>query len=183
MTKPKKWHVRPAKTQISLGICPVWSVFAVRMKKAWVLTYPLTECTVNTLIWLGGRPGWPESSLGTQSFCWFCHEAAQLSMEKRTLKLTWIRHPLYKLSKNNHAKHKGFWHLKFFFLTPNAPKPFVSQNFQTIIYITCNMFYLFSFCGNYKKYNVLKIFARYQWNWAQSIFSCYFINHANIMLL
>ena len=25
MTKPKKWHVRQAKTQISLGICPVWS--------------------------------------------------------------------------------------------------------------------------------------------------------------
>ena len=25
MTKPAKWHVRPAKTQISLGIRPVWS--------------------------------------------------------------------------------------------------------------------------------------------------------------
>ena len=25
MTKPTKWHVRPAKTQISLGLCPVWS--------------------------------------------------------------------------------------------------------------------------------------------------------------
>ena len=25
MTKPIKWHVRPAKTQISLGIRPVWS--------------------------------------------------------------------------------------------------------------------------------------------------------------
>ena len=25
MTKPTKWHVRPPKTQISLGICPVWS--------------------------------------------------------------------------------------------------------------------------------------------------------------
>ena len=29
MTKPTKWHVRQAKTQISLGIRPVWSVFAV----------------------------------------------------------------------------------------------------------------------------------------------------------
>ena len=38
MTKPTKWHVRPAKTQISLGIHPVWSVFAVRMKKAWVIS-------------------------------------------------------------------------------------------------------------------------------------------------
>ena len=25
MTKPAKWHVRPAKTQINLGICPDWS--------------------------------------------------------------------------------------------------------------------------------------------------------------
>ena len=25
MTKPTKWHVLPAKTQISLGICPVRS--------------------------------------------------------------------------------------------------------------------------------------------------------------
>ena len=25
MTKPTKWHVHPAKTQISLGILPVWS--------------------------------------------------------------------------------------------------------------------------------------------------------------
>ena len=25
MTKPTKWHVRPAETQIRLGIRPVWS--------------------------------------------------------------------------------------------------------------------------------------------------------------
>ena len=38
MTKPTKLHVRLAKTQIR----PVWSVFAVRMKKAQVLSYPLS---------------------------------------------------------------------------------------------------------------------------------------------
>ena len=32
MTKPINWPVCPAKTQISLGICPVWSVFAVHSK-------------------------------------------------------------------------------------------------------------------------------------------------------
>ena len=37
VTKPTKWHVRPAKTQISLGIRPVWSVFTVCMKKPWFL--------------------------------------------------------------------------------------------------------------------------------------------------
>ena len=40
MTKPTKWHVRPAKTQISLGIRPVWSESS------------LSRC-----------PGWSESSL------------------------------------------------------------------------------------------------------------------------
>ena len=34
--------MRPAKTRISPGIRPVCSVFAVRMKKAWVLSYPLS---------------------------------------------------------------------------------------------------------------------------------------------
>ena len=29
MTKPTKWHVRPAKTQISLGIRPVWSEYSL----------------------------------------------------------------------------------------------------------------------------------------------------------
>ena len=50
--------------QISLGIRPVWSVFAVRMKKAWVLIYPLS--TLQRLIRLGGCLGWFGSLLGTQ---------------------------------------------------------------------------------------------------------------------
>ena len=43
------------------GIYPVWSVFAVRMKKAWVLSYPLSA--QRRLIRLGGCPGWSQSSL------------------------------------------------------------------------------------------------------------------------
>ena len=46
-------------------------VFAVYMKKAWVLSYPLSA--QRRLIRLGGCPGWSESSLGAHSFCWFCH--------------------------------------------------------------------------------------------------------------
>ena len=41
MRKPTKWPVRPAKTQISLDIHPVGSVFPEYMKKPWVLSYPL----------------------------------------------------------------------------------------------------------------------------------------------
>ena len=45
MTKPTKWHVRPAKTQISLGIRPVWSeslLSAWRKLGSFRLSYPLS---------------------------------------------------------------------------------------------------------------------------------------------
>ena len=35
--------------------------------------------TAKTLIRLGECPGWSESSLGAQSFCWFCHVAAHFT--------------------------------------------------------------------------------------------------------
>ena len=49
-------------------------VFAVHMKKAWVLSHPLSA--ERRLIRLGGR------MLGAQQFCWFCHETAQMSLFK-----------------------------------------------------------------------------------------------------
>ena len=52
--------------------------FAVRMKKAWVLSFPLSA--QRRLIRLGRCPGWYESSLGAHSFCWFCHVTAHMSM-------------------------------------------------------------------------------------------------------
>ena len=76
MTKPTKWHVHPMKTQISLDIRAIWSVFVVRTKKAWVLSYPLSA--QRRLIRMGGCPRWSETSLGAESFWWFCHEAAHL---------------------------------------------------------------------------------------------------------
>ena len=72
------------QTQISLGIHPdqpghppsLIRVFAVRIKKVWVLSYPLSA--KRRLIRLGGCPDWSESLLGVQSFCWFCHVAAPI---------------------------------------------------------------------------------------------------------
>ena len=55
MTKPTKWPVPPAKTQISLGIRPVWSESSLF---TWVLNYLLSAQL--RLI----RLGRPESSLG-----------------------------------------------------------------------------------------------------------------------
>ena len=51
-------------------------IFAVRMKKAWVLATHWVQA--KTLIRLGGCPGWSKSSLGAQSLCWFSHEVAHL---------------------------------------------------------------------------------------------------------
>ena len=51
-------------------------VFAVRMKKGWVLSYPISA--ERRLIRLGGCPGWSESSLAAHSFHWFCHVSAHM---------------------------------------------------------------------------------------------------------
>ena len=40
--KTNKMAVSPAKTKISLGISPVWSVFTVRKTTPWVLSYTLS---------------------------------------------------------------------------------------------------------------------------------------------
>ena len=40
--KTNKMTMHPVKTRISLGIRPAWSVYAVRMKKTWVLSYPMS---------------------------------------------------------------------------------------------------------------------------------------------
>ena len=62
-TKPTKWIVRQAKTQISLGIHPVWSV-SLLCALSVAAKDPMR--TAKTLIRLGGYPGWSESSLGPQ---------------------------------------------------------------------------------------------------------------------
>ena len=51
-------------------------VLAVHMKKHWVLSYPLSAQQR-----LGKCRGWSESSLGAHSFCWFCHEVAQMYLK------------------------------------------------------------------------------------------------------
>ena len=76
MTKPTKWHVGPAKTQISPGICPVRSESSLSTwRKAWVLSYPLST---KRRLWLDWADAQADLSLrwAHMPFCWFCHEAA-----------------------------------------------------------------------------------------------------------
>ena len=64
--------VRPAQTQISLGIRPVWS----ESSKAWVLSYHWAHSENSDQTWR--CPGWSESSLREHSFCWVCHVVAHM---------------------------------------------------------------------------------------------------------
>ena len=78
MTKPTKCHVRPAKTQISLGIRPVWSESSlVCLKKTRILSYPLSAQWRHWSDWVDAQADltlcWAH-----MAFCWFCHNAAQL---------------------------------------------------------------------------------------------------------
>ena len=73
-----KLPVRPAKTQISLGIQPVWSESSL---SSWINTGPYLPiaCIVKTLIRLGGCPDWSESSPTHMSFCRLKYPSRALS--------------------------------------------------------------------------------------------------------
>ena len=68
MTKPTKWHVRPAKTQISLGICPHEDTLD---------PYPSIERSSKTWSdWVDAQADLSLRWAHTQ-FCWFCHVVPQ----------------------------------------------------------------------------------------------------------
>ena len=86
MTKPTKWHVRPAKNQISLGICPVWSESSLSawrklgsLATHWMHSEDWSDWQMPRLIWVFA---------GRMSFCWFCHAAALLLFFWRENKLS-----------------------------------------------------------------------------------------------
>ena len=77
MTKLTKWHVHPAKTQISLGICPVWSESSL---SAWRNIGPLTIYWALSEDWLDGADAQADLSLrwAHMSVCWICRAKAHL---------------------------------------------------------------------------------------------------------
>ena len=86
--------VRSAKTQISLGIRPVWSESSLStwrklgsLATHWMHSKDSDQTwRMPRLIRPTGRmprlirPGWSESSLGAYSFCWFCHVVAHFNL-------------------------------------------------------------------------------------------------------
>ena len=86
-TKPTKWHVRPAKTHIRLGIRPVWSE---SLLSAW---RKLESLTTN---WAHNEDSdhWVdcEAELGLlwadMLFCWFCHALAHFCFSSLLLSMS-----------------------------------------------------------------------------------------------
>ena len=77
LTKPTKWHVRPARS------AQFDRVFAVRMKKAWILKYSLSA---QRRLW----SDWADlSSLGAHTILLVCHSTAHLSLIFPVQALRW----------------------------------------------------------------------------------------------
>ena len=77
MTKPTKWYVHPAKTQISLGIRPVWSESSLCAQ--WIAKEP-SFFHADSEDWLDWADAQADLSVrwAHMPFCWFCHEVAQM---------------------------------------------------------------------------------------------------------
>ena len=86
--KTNKMSVRPAKTQISLGIRPVWSESSL---SAWRNLGSLAShwAQAKTLIGLDGCLGWSESSLGAHTFCWVCGVVDHIYLRSRCFPVTY----------------------------------------------------------------------------------------------
>ena len=79
MTKPTKWHMRPAKTQIRLGIRPVWSESLLNAQ--WVAKDP-------SFLHADSEDSDLSLRLAHMPFCWFCHEAAYFMIMQDEPRLT-----------------------------------------------------------------------------------------------
>ena len=108
--------MRPAKTQISLGIRPVWSESSLCTH--WVAKDPrfLHADSKDSL------SGWSESLLGTQSLCWFCHVVVQMDVKfsriEESTRHIWVicTWPLFALllqyNMSCHMTTSTKWHVR-----------------------------------------------------------------------
>ena len=89
-TTPTKWPVRPAKTKINLGNCPVWSeslLLAWRNLGSLAIHWAHSEDSDQT-----GRDAQADLSLRwpQRSFCWFCHAVAHIWVKNSYLSCWYI---------------------------------------------------------------------------------------------
>ena len=77
MTKPTKWPLRPVKTQINLGVCPVW---LESLLSAWRNIGSSATHWAHCEDWSDCADAQADLSLRwvLWSFCWICHEVAEI---------------------------------------------------------------------------------------------------------
>ena len=79
MTKPTKWHVHPAKTQICLGIRPVWSESSLCTQ--WVAKGPsFLHADSKDSDRIGRMPSLIRVFAGRTGHFVVCHEAAHMAI-------------------------------------------------------------------------------------------------------
>ena len=87
-------------------------VFTVHMKKAWVLSYPVSA---QWRLWSDWADALADLSLcwAHRSFCWFCHEAAQL--------LSWYHKNVKSLDTGNKCcNYPKIWRMWFYHRVPSG---------------------------------------------------------------
>ena len=95
--KTNRMACAPSKDSDQPGHLPsLIRVFAVRMKKAWVLSYPLST---QRRLWSAWASAQADLSLrwAHMPFCWFCHEVAQISNV--------IRKPVHAICEQQRLLH------------------------------------------------------------------------------
>ena len=134
-TKPTKWPVRPAKTQISLGIGPVWSESSL---SAWRNLGSLATHWTHSEDWLDWVVAQADLSLHWvhRLFCWFCCAQAHFCRSSKTTygawrfkRVTWIM--LWKLS--GHSLYSTIKQAKNHLWENNLMN--CRMNYSTIFYI------------------------------------------------
>ena len=108
MTKPTKWPAHWVKTQISLGFCPVWSVFAVCSMGS--QGPKLSSCRQRRL-WSDWTDAQTDLSLrwAYMSFCWFCHAVAHFFMADLFAKIKYAKHDAFVNSIIKNSRAIRFW--------------------------------------------------------------------------
>ena len=122
MTKLIKWHVRPAKTKISLWIRPVWSESSL---SAWRKLGSLATHWVHSEDWSDWADAQADLNLRWvhMPFCWFCHEAAQMSNDINMTQRVSLYHSCKMTFSHTWDKNIPFYGcLRFFFLTHETRK-------------------------------------------------------------
>ena len=78
-TKPRKWLCAQRRLRSAWASAQCDQSLRCALN-GYLRTQTFFMRTAKTLSWLGGCPGWSESSLGAQTLCWFCHDAAHFRL-------------------------------------------------------------------------------------------------------